>query len=659
MLPAPPKKRSPKTISFLVLGSICISLFFGLIGYKEISAVLRIDHFFYDQFVTSQASVSQSDQVAIVDIDEKSLSVIGQWPWPRYKVAELVSMISDLNPSSIGLDIIFSEPDRASLSVIQRIYKDDFGIDLSFHGVPDGLTDNDGYFGHVLAAVPAVGARYFFFDHVGETSLCKEQAVAFTGKLEALSLNRSTGILCNTPKIERSLQSAGFINHQLDNDGILRRVPLLIDYSGMVAPSISLATVLKALNISEVEIGRNIYGPTLEFGGYAVPITRNGDASLRFKNSAQKISTYSAVDVFNGSAVAADFEGKIVFVGTSAAGLHDLISIVNEPMLPGVQIHATLVDNVLERETIIRPEWARELILAACLFSGLLMGIIFIRSSGPLATFLATMILCFIFTSASFTVFWQTSAFISPGAPLLCTVSLFALLSSGRFAIEKQLAFQWFKQLTNTQQVTMESMATVAETRDPETGSHIKRTQHYVKKIAEELKCSGHYQELLSDDYLVQLYLSAPLHDIGKVGVPDVILQKESSLTEKEFELMKKHTDYGRKIIENIVNKIEGDNFLKIAGEIAYSHHEKWDGSGYPLGLSAEAIPLSARIMAVADMYDALISDRCYKKAFPHQTARTVMEEGRAIFFDPTVLDAFFRVEQSIIEIATTVRDSN
>src|SRR3569833_3117022 len=176
----------------------------------------------------------------------------------------------------------------------------------------------------------------------------------------------------------------------------------------------------------------------------------------------------------------------------------------------------------------------------------------------------------------------------------------------------------WLRQLQNARQVTIESMASVAETRDPETGAHIKRTQHYVKAIAEELRRSGLHAETLTDEYIDLLFLSAPLHDIGKVGVPDHILLKPDRLTPDEFEIMKQHAEFGRKIILSSSKNIEGNNFLALAGEIAASHHEKWDGSGYPLGLAGEAVPLSGRIMATADVYDALISRRCYKEPFSH-----------------------------------------
>jgi len=197
----------------------------------------------------------------------------------------------------------------------------------------------------------------------------------------------------------------------------------------------------------------------------------------------------------------------------------------------------------------------------------------------------------------------------------------------------------------------------VAETRDPETGAHIKRTQNYVRAIAEELRRSGLHTGVLTPDYIRLLYLSAPLHDIGKVGVPDHILLKAGPLTPDEMTIMKQHAEFGRRIVFSTAEGIEGDNFLAIAAEIAGSHHEKWDGSGYPLGLVGPSIPLSGRIMAVADVYDALISRRCYKEPFTHAHSIALMRGMRGTSFDPDVLDAFLRIESSIIRIAQDFRD--
>jgi len=657
MLPAPPQTLSAKTGSALVAGAVCIAFCIGILGFKEVTGVARVDLFFYDQFTRFQKAAPPPDSVTVVDIDDASLAMAGQWPWPRYRIADLITRIAEMNPAAIGLDIIFSEPDRTSLATIRQNYKNDFGLDISFQGVPEGLTDNDGYLGHVLATTGTVGARYFYFDHTGGSSFCREQALDISGRLDLLTLHEAPGILCNTPKVERRLNASGFINNQLDDDGMLRRVPLLLEYGGRISPNLSLATVLRSLDISAIEIDRSVYGPTIRFDSYEIPITRAGYASLHFTNPAQKLPTHSALDIFNGSADPADLAGKIVFVGSSAAGLNDLIPTVLDPMFPGVQTHAVLVGNILANGLIIRPDWAGWLVLAACTVTGLVMGIIFIRSSSPLSTFLASLTLCCAFIAITWLLFNAADLFLSPGPPVLSAVILFALLSSARFAIEKRMAFQWLRQLTNTQQVTMESMANVAETRDPETGAHIKRTQHFVKEIAEQLRRTGQFPDILNDDYIVRLYLSAPLHDIGKVGVPDNILLKPGKLTEEEFELMKKHTDYGHTIISSTVRKIEGDNFLRLAGEIAYTHHEKWDGSGYPRGLRMEDIPLSGRIMAVADVYDALTSKRHYKPPFSHEKAKSIMEESRGAIFDPAVFDAFIAIEDSIIAIAADLKD--
>ena len=163
--------------------------------------------------------------------------------------------------------------------------------------------------------------------------------------------------------------------------------------------------------------------------------------------------------------------------------------------------------------------------------------------------------------------------------------------------------------------------------------------------------------DTLTPNYIALLYLSTPLHDIGKVGVPDKILQKPGKLTEEEFEQMKKHAEYGYTIIANAVRRIEGDNFLRLSGEIAYTHHEKWDGSGYPRGLKTEEIPLSGRIMIVADVYDALTNKRYYKPAFPHDTAIDIMRKDREVAFDPIIFDAFMRIEKQVIQISETYRD--
>lgn len=209
------------------------------------------------------------------------------------------------------------------------------------------------------------------------------------------------------------------------------------------------------------------------------------------------------------------------------------------------------------------------------------------------------------------------------------------------------------------QEATIHAMASLAETRDNETGNHIRRTQNYVKALALTLKTHPRFSHYLTDDQIEMLYLSAPLHDIGKVGIPDHILLKPGRLDTAEFEIMKTHTTLGYQSILTASQRLSaGSSFLTCAMEIALSHQEKWDGSGYPHGLSGDAIPISARLMAVADVYDALISERYYKKAFSHEVAAGIILEGRGSHFDPDVIDAFKRVEAEFVAIATKFSDT-
>lgn len=215
------------------------------------------------------------------------------------------------------------------------------------------------------------------------------------------------------------------------------------------------------------------------------------------------------------------------------------------------------------------------------------------------------------------------------------------------------------REVLAVQDVTIHALASLAETRDNETGNHIRRTQHYVRALAEHLTTHPRFAPLLTDSYILGLFKSAPLHDIGKVGIPDSILLKPGKLTEQEFEIMKTHTTLGRDALERAEQELGMSvGFLNIAKEIAYGHQEKFDGSGYPQGLQGDAIPLAARLMAVADVYDALISRRVYKEPFSHEKAVGIMQEGRGKHFDPDIFDAFLTLQDEFQRIAARYADS-
>lgn len=209
------------------------------------------------------------------------------------------------------------------------------------------------------------------------------------------------------------------------------------------------------------------------------------------------------------------------------------------------------------------------------------------------------------------------------------------------------------KEISLIQEVSVMAMAALAEMRDSETGNHIQRTKLYIEELATQLSRTEKYAEVLSPEHIGLIVTSAPLHDIGKIGIPDHILLKPGALTNEEFEVMKTHTVLGREAIlraERVMDKPE--TFLRFAKEIVYYHHEKWNGTGYPEQLAGERIPLSARLMAVADVYDALTSKRVYKEAMPHEQAVAIIVGDAGVHFDPDIVNVFVKNNHKFKEIA-------
>ena len=225
--------------------------------------------------------------------------------------------------------------------------------------------------------------------------------------------------------------------------------------------------------------------------------------------------------------------------------------------------------------------------------------------------------------------------------------------------LEQEVAKRTREVMAN-QDVTILAMAFLAETRDSDTGGHIRRTQYYVKALAMKLRHHPRFCDFLSDANIDMLFKTSPLHDIGKVGIPDRILQNTGRFEPHELEIMKSHTTLGRDAIEYAQNAL-GTNadFLVFAKPIAYSHQEKWDGTGYPQGLAGDDIPIAARLMAVADVYDALISRRVYKEGMPHEKAAKILTEGRGSHFDPDMIDAFNEIQDEFRAIAKRFADSD
>lgn len=252
----------------------------------------------------------------------------------------------------------------------------------------------------------------------------------------------------------------------------------------------------------------------------------------------------------------------------------------------------------------------------------------------------------------NFTVLYDTILWgVIPRAMVLIAVAvIFTMLCSRTVALLKNLK-DTADELANYHKEMVMGFATLVENKDGSTGGHIKRTTMYVRLLAEEVKKRGYYGEVLTDEYIKNLAMAAPMHDIGKISVPDLILQKPGKLTDDEFATIKRHAANGGQIIQETFGHLGNEEYTRMAYEVASCHHEKWNGRGYPNGLQEEEIPLCARIMAIADVFDAVSEKRCYREAMPLEQCFQIIENGRGTDFDPLLTDIFLDIKDKVVQV--------
>lgn len=213
------------------------------------------------------------------------------------------------------------------------------------------------------------------------------------------------------------------------------------------------------------------------------------------------------------------------------------------------------------------------------------------------------------------------------------------------------------RRMKNYNSEIVTSFATLVESRDSSTGSHVKRTKSYVKIILDEIKTNNLYSSIMTKDFEDKMMNAAPMHDIGKISIPDTILQKPGKLTDEEYSVMKKHSVLGGEIIQEIFKDMDDKEFLNIAYDVTRYHHEKWNGNGYPEGLVGKEIPFSARIMAIADVFDAISAKRCYRDAMPLEKCFAIIKEGKGVDFDPVLTDLFLNAREKVEKVCKESQD--
>lgn len=589
----------------------------------------RLDNALYDIMVRSAPVKPPSGRIVIVDIDERSLASVGQWPWRRDVVGQLVDRLRGLGAAVVALDIIFAEPDRFS-SV--------------------GGADPDGELAVALGGGKVILGYAMMFDGP-ERGKCvlHPASVALLHPEEDGGdppLFDATGAICSLPILAKGAGVSGFLNAAPDPDGILRRAPLVMQHKGRIYPSLALASVKAVTGASDLALRViNANSTSLTIGDTAVPLDSRSNLLLRYRGKKNTFPYLSASDVLTGRVAATAVQNKIVLVGTTALGTREVVATPLDTLFVGVEVQATIADNLLQQDFLTRSAHGTTLELALVLVLGFAVAVLLLWR-GPFGAL--------VFGTLGLVALWfgilrQVSAdgtFVSILYPALAVLLPCAAMTLAMVFAERGRADTAAREKTTAQQLLVQSLLSLTETRDKETGRHSKRTQEYAKLLAQQLSQCPAFRWYLTPERINLLSTLAPIHDIGKVGIPDHILNKPGALTPEELAHMRMHPTLGHDVIVKAQRQVGApdDPILAMAKDIVYTHHERWDGTGYPQGLQGTAIPIEGRVMAVVDVYDALVSRSLYKDPLSHDAAVEFISKGRGTHFDPDVINAFLHV---------------
>jgi CHASE2 domain-containing sensor protein len=644
--------REPSSLR-LIAACVALGCLIALLHLLRPPILARADLAVYDRLLAAAPLRAPSGRIVLVEVDERSLGEAGRWPWPRDRVADLLDRVRALGATAVGLDVLFAEADT--------------GGDAAGGPGPGAsgpaLSARDAALAAALGRGPFVIGYAFTFDrpidrpcHLRSIGLAR---AAPDGGLTQVP--RASGVLCSLVPLGVAASSSGFMNASPDADGVLRRMPLIIEFGGEIYPSLALATIRAGLAAERLGVSDPAAGwPTLWLGERQIPLDADGSVLVRFRGSAGSIPRLSAVDVLRQRVSPGALSGRIVFVGVSALGLGDTVATPLGTFLTGVEVQATIADNLLQGDIVRRPPGVTlaELGLVLCVVVGVGLGVSGLGWRWSLPLTLGALLLLWLGAG------WLLARrgwYVSPLFPTAALVGAVGVAAVHRLLAERARADQSTRQLRTAREMVLHALTSLTETRDFETGAHLVRTSRYARALGEALASHPKFRDFLTAETIDLIARLAPIHDIGKVGVADRTLRKPGPLSDDERVEMSRHPIYGRDVIVRTEERVgvRDDFLLKLAKEIVYSHHERWDGSGYPEGLRGEAIPVAGRMVALVDVYDALASTRVYKGALPHDEVVQAIVSSRGIHFDPDMVDAFLRIQEDWRRIAIDFADEH
>ena len=641
-----PRNSQARSRRLVFLSGVIPAFIAAVLALYRPTFLASLDDTVYDHLMRWAPARPPGGRVVIVDVDERSLSEIGQWPWRRDLVGRLLGSLRDQGASRIAVDVMFAESDRYEHperpgDPADEGRQPEEGRTTPDAALADTLRDGRVTLGYAMTFEAASRERSACVLHpIGVAILRPREDVGDA------PFFRATGAVCNLPELARAAGASGFLNAAPDSDGILRRVPLLIELDGRVYPSLALATVAATIGTRDAAFHvSNVNAATLMLDKRVVPVDGKGNLLLRYRGEKHTFPYISAADVLKRQVPDGTFRDKIVLVGTTALGTREVVATPLDTLFAGVEVQATVADNLLQQDFLRKPELGTTLESQIALLLGVALALLVVRAGLVWGTVAATAALAALWAGAVW-LLASSGVFMSPLFPTMSLVTALTVMTRAKVTVERNRAEYADHETVIAQQLMVQSLLSLTEVRDAETGRHSRRTQQYAKLLAEQLSTHPRFHDYLTHERIELLSSLAPLHDIGKVGVPDRILNKPGALTDEELVEMRKHPVHGRDVILKAEQQVgvRDDMTLAMAKDIVYTHHERWDGKGYPEGLHGEEIPVAGRLMAIVDVYDAAATRNLYREPMSHDKTVDLITAGKGTHFDPAVVDAFVQV---------------